>query len=161
MQHIGPLSSSVCPIVRNLGVLFDHSLSFNTHRKSPVKSCFLHLRNISKLRAVVSQADMEILIHSFISSRIDYCNALFSSLNKKLFHHLQSIQNAAAKLLTRSNKYSHVTPLLHSINWLPVTYKIQFKILTITDRALHGQAPTYLSDLIHIHTASRTLRSSH
>jgi len=103
MQHLGPLSSSVCPIVRNLGVLFDHSLSFNAHIKSLVKSCFFHLCNISKLRAVVSQADMEILIHSFISSRIDYCNALFLSLNKTVLHHLQSIQNAAARLLIRSN----------------------------------------------------------
>ena len=89
---------------------------------------------------MVSQADMEILIHSFISSRIDYCNALFSSL----------IQNAAARLLTISNKYSHVTPLLHSMRWLQVTYRIQFKILTITHRALHGQAPTYLLYVIHL-----------
>ena len=70
MQHLGPLSSSVCPVVIIVRVLFDHSLSFNTHIKSLVKSCFFHLRNISNLRAVVSQAS---LIHSVISSRIDYC----------------------------------------------------------------------------------------
>ena len=68
MQHIGPLSSSVCPVVRSLGVLFAHSLSFNTHIKPLVKSWFFHLHNISQLRAVVSHAVMEILIQSFISS---------------------------------------------------------------------------------------------
>lgn len=99
------------------------------------------------------------LIHAFISSRIDYCNSLFSSLNKSILHRLQSIQNAAARLLTKLSRYTHITPLLYSLHWLPVSYRIQFKILTITYRALHGQAPDYLASLIHLHTPSRSLRS--
>uniref|UniRef100_G3N681 Uncharacterized protein n=1 Tax=Gasterosteus aculeatus TaxID=69293 RepID=G3N681_GASAC len=77
-----------------------------------------HLRNISKLRAVVSQPELEMLIHAFISSRIDYCNSLFSSLNKSVLHRLQSIKNVAARLLTRSN---HI-PLLCSVQWLLVLH---------------------------------------
>ena len=108
---------------------------------------------------MVSQLELEMLIHAFISSRIDYCNSLFSSVNKSVLHRLQSIQSAAARLLTRSNRRTHITPLLCSLHWLPVAYRIQFKILTITYRALHGQAPVYLANLIHLHTPSRSLRS--
>lgn len=100
------------------------------------------------------------LIHAFISSRIDYCNSLFSSLNKSVLHRLQSIQNSAARLLTRSNRHTHITPILCSLHWLPVIYRIQFKILTITYRALHGQAPAYLVDIIHLHIPLRSLRSN-
>ena len=46
--------------------------------------------------------------------------------------HMQAIQTAAARLLTRSNRRSHITPLLTSLHWLPVVYKIQFKILSLT-----------------------------
>lgn len=89
------------------------------------------------------------IIHVFISSRIDYCSALFSSLGNSALNHLQAIWNAAARLLTRSNRRSHITPVLKSLHWLPVTYRVQFKILIITYQSLHSEAPAYISDLIH------------
>ena len=114
-----------------------------------------HLRNISK----VSTAHLEMIIHAFISSRIDYCNALFTSLSMSALGRLQAVQNAAARLLTRSNKRSHITLILRSLHWLPVAYRIQFKI-TLTYRALHGETPAYVADLIHPYTSARPLRSN-
>ncbi len=71
--------------------------------------------------------------------------------------HPKLVQNAAARLLTRS---CHITPVLASLHWLPVNHRIQFKVLVITLRALHGRAPVCLSDLLHIHAPSRSLRSA-
>ena len=79
LKSIGPYSSAANSKLRNLGVIFDQSASFDT--KQLTRSCFFHLRDISKLRSVVSTPDLEMIIHAFISSRIDYCNALFSSLS--------------------------------------------------------------------------------
>ncbi len=62
--------------VRNLGVLFDSNLSFDSHVSSVCKTAFCHLENISKLRPMLSMSNAEMLIHAFMTSRLDYCNAL-------------------------------------------------------------------------------------
>ena len=108
----------------------------------------------------MSQAEMEMLIHAFVSSRLDYCNSLFTCLSKSCLDRLQVVQNAAARLLTRSPKRSHVTPILIALHWLPIKFRIQFKVLVVTYRALHGQAPTYIRDLLQPYLTSRSLRSS-
>ena len=60
---------------------------------------------------------------------------------------LQSVQNAAARLITCSRKYDHITPILSDLHWLPVNERIKFTILLLTFEALHQQAPTYIQDL--------------
>ena len=102
-----------------------------------MRFCFFHLRNISKLKSVVSTAELEMLIHTFIPSPIDYRNALFSSLRMSPLDCHQTMQNAATRQLTKSNRQSHITPMLKSLHWLPVVHRIQLKILILTYRALH------------------------
>ncbi|KAF7644144.1 hypothetical protein LDENG_00226950 [Lucifuga dentata] len=77
---------------------------------------------------------MEIVIHVFISSCLNYYNSLFTCLSKTSLDQLQVVQNAAAKLPTRSSKWSHVIPLLISLHWLPIKFKVQFKVLVFTFR---------------------------
>ena len=67
---------------------------------------------------------------------------------------LQRVQNAAARLIFEESKYCHVTPLLKSLHWLPVKYRIIFKVLLITFKAMHGLAPVYISELISIKDVS-------
>ena len=68
---------------------------------------------------------------------------------------LQRIQNMAARLITDTMKFDHINPVLYNLHWLPVNFRIQFKILMITFKAIHGMAPSYLSDLICIRSSSR------
>lgn len=142
-----------------LGVTFDSALTLDGHVKSLVRSCFYHLRNISKLSPIVSHTELEIVIHAFISSRLDYCNSLFTCLNKNSLERLQIVQNAAARLLTRTSKYSHVTPLLRQLHWLPVEFRVHFKILVLTFKALQGQAPAYIIEPLQPYVPRRSLRS--
>ena len=151
---------SQSPCVKNLGVLLDPLLSFNQHVKSITKIAFFHLRNIAKIRPMLSTADAETLIHAFISSRLDYCNALFSGLPSSTTKSLQLVQNAAARLLTRTRKFDHITPILTSLHWLPINARSDFKVLLLTYKTLHGSAPSYLKDLIIPYCPSRPLRSS-
>ncbi|KAL1281377.1 hypothetical protein QQF64_000180, partial [Cirrhinus molitorella] len=88
--------------VRNLGVLFDSNLSFEHHISSICKTAFFHLKNIAKLRPMLSKSNAEILIHAFMTSRIDYCNALLGGCSARLINKLQLVQNAAARVLTRT-----------------------------------------------------------
>ncbi len=73
--------------VTNLGVILDSNLSFENHISHVTKTAFFHLRNISKLRNMLSVSDAKKLVHAFMTSRLDYCNALLgdcpaSSINK-------------------------------------------------------------------------------
>uniref|UniRef100_A0A8C8DX31 Reverse transcriptase domain-containing protein n=1 Tax=Oryzias sinensis TaxID=183150 RepID=A0A8C8DX31_9TELE len=159
-QHLGSLGQDVKPSLRNLGVIFDKDMSLEQHSKQLIRNCFFQLRNISKLRKMVSYEDLELLIHAFVSTRLDYCNSLFSCLNKKELSRLQLIQNSAARILTRTKRRDHISPILKALHWLPVAYRYQYKILVLTFRALHSQAPPYVCDLIAPYRPSRSLRSA-
>lgn len=145
--------------VRNLGVVFDSVLSYDAHVCSIVKTSFFHLRNIAKLRSILSQGDAEKLVHAFITSRLDYCNSLLAGSPGKLLHKLQLVQNAAARVLTRTRKFDHISPILSSLHWLPVKFRIDYKILLLTYKSLNGLAPHYLEELLTSYNPPRTLRS--
>ena len=118
-------------------------MHLNTHISQITRTCFFHLRNIAKLRSLVSFPELEMIIHAFVSSRLDYCNSLFTCLNKTTMDRLQLIQNTAARLLTRTSRRCHITPVLASLHWLPVNFRVHFKLLVLTYRALHQCFSTY------------------
>uniref|UniRef100_A0A8C6Q7R0 Reverse transcriptase domain-containing protein n=1 Tax=Nothobranchius furzeri TaxID=105023 RepID=A0A8C6Q7R0_NOTFU len=141
-DSLGQLASHTKPSVRNLGVTFDPALTLDSHVSSLVRSSFFHLRNIAKLSPILSRSELETVIHTFISSRLDYCNSLFTCLSKTSLNRVQVVQNACTRLLTKSSKHTHITPLLLQLHWLPVNFRVHFKILVLVYRALHGQAPS-------------------
>ncbi len=104
-------------------------------------------------------SNAEILIHAFMTSRLDYCNALLGGCSARLINKLQMVKNAAARVLTRTRKYEHISPVLSTLHWLPTKHRIDFKILLITYKALNGLAPQYLSELLSHFSPSRPLRS--
>ena len=145
---------------KNLGVIFDNNLNFELHVKKVVQTCFFQLRNIAKIKSLLTPQDLEKLVHAFISSRLDYCNSLFTTLSRCSIQRLQLVQNAAARLLTNTPRRSHITPVLAALHWLPVDSRIVFKILLITYKSLHGLGPLYIAELLHPKVNSRQLRSS-
>ncbi|XP_071375300.1 scavenger receptor cysteine-rich domain-containing protein DMBT1-like [Centroberyx affinis] len=146
--------------VRNLGIILDPTLSFLPHVNQVTKTAFFHLRNIARLRPSLSFAAAETLIHALITSRLDYCNSILYGSSNKILNKLQYVQNSAARLLTSTHRRDHITPVLHNLHWLPVKYRIEFKILLITYKAINNLAPPYLSDLVPRHTPTRCLRSA-
>ncbi len=138
---------------------FNSNLSFDSHVSSICKTAFFHLKNISKLRPMLSMSNAETLIHAFMTSRLDYCNALLGGCSARLINKLQMVQNAAARVLTRTRKYDHISPVLSTLHWLPTKHRIDFKILLITYKALNGLAPQYLSELLSHYSPPRPLRS--
>lgn len=88
------------------------------------------MRNIYKLRAILTKLDLEIIIHAFIF--LDFCNSLFICFNKSAVTHLQ---DAAARL-----KEGHIAPVLSTFHWLRVKFRIDFKIFVLDFRAVKGQA---------------------
>ena len=99
------------------------------------------------------------LVHSLVFSHLDYCNSLLFGISKYLVAKMQSIQNFAARTVLRKSKYTRATPLLMELHWLPVAYRIRFKILLITFKALkHDSSPAYLKHMLTI-KPNRNVRS--
>ena len=146
--------------LKNIGAIFDETVSMLPQVNSICKSAFFHLRNISRIRKYLSRTATERLIHAFVTSKLDSYNSLLYGLPKYCIQKLQSVLNAAARLLTYTSKYDHITPVLAELHWLPVEKRIIFKILLLTYKALHSQAPTYISELLVPYKPARTLRSS-
>jgi len=72
---------------------------------------------------------------------------------------LQRVQNTAARIVTRTARHNHITPVLKKLHWLPVKYCAQFKLLAHMHKALHDRYPVYLRDMLQMYTPGRTLRS--
>ena len=145
--------------VRNLGVVFDRHASMETQVKSVCRSAYVQLRRLRRIKKYLPRDSLETLVHAFVSSRLDYCNALYLGIPQKQLSRLQLVQNCAARLLAGANRRDHVTPLLESLHWLPIEQRIRFKILLLVFKAVNDIGPKYLCDLFSNYVPSRSLRS--
>ena len=101
------------------------------------------LRNLGFIRKYLNRSATEKITHALISSRLDFGNGLLFSSPHNLLAKLQRLQNAAARVVTLSNKYSHITPVLKSLHWLPVEKRVVFKIILLLFHCMHGSAPPH------------------
>ena len=131
---------------KNLGVTFDSELGMDLHVNNITRSCFYQLRQLISIRRSLSTDAAKTLVHSLISSRVDYCNSIFYGATNIVVRRLQSVLNAAARLISNKRKFDHITPVLRDhLHWLPIRQRIEFKIAVFVRNAVHGRGPTYLS----------------
>jgi hypothetical protein len=147
------------PCVQDLGVNLDNTLSMESQVSQVCRSASYHLRSIGSSRRYLTTEAAKSLVNGLVTSRLDYCNALLVGLPKTLINKLQRVQNTAARVVTRTPRSQHITPVLSDLHWLPVSSRIEYKILLYVYKALSGSAPEYLTELIQQKVPSRTLRS--
>ena len=140
-------STSVLPAttVRDLGVFIDADLSMRSHVQRTVSTCFFSLRRLRSILGHVPLTVFQSLVTALVLSRLDYCNSVLVGLPASLIQRLQSVQNAAARLIYGIRRSEHITDALISLHWLRVPERIAFKVAVLTYRALHGTAPPYLT----------------
>jgi len=153
---VGDVSVTTTTVARNLGTWFDTNLSLVMHIAKTCKAAVYHLYNIRRIRKFFfMMKSTKVLVQAFIMGRIDYCNSVLYGLPSTHINKLQRTQNAEARLICSIPRFSHVTPVLYSLQWLPIQFRIDFKILMITFKAIHGHAPEYICNLIHIKNPSK------
>ena len=131
------------------GVLLDSELSLKQHVNRTASTCFYHLRRLRQLKRRVNVDVMKRLISAFVFSRLDYCNGILSGLSLATIAPLQRVQNAAAPLVLALSRSDHVRPALRELHWLPVVYRIKFKLALVMFTIHTHQCPDYLTDSVH------------
>ena len=141
---------------RNLGVI-DSQLSLDAHVAAVCRSGYYQLRQLRPVTRSLSADAAKTLVQAFISSRLDYCNALLYGVSDRLMRRLQSIQDDAVRPAR-----DHITPILRQLHWLPVRQRVTFKIAVLVFQCLTGQVPAYLADDCQLTSdvSTRRLRST-
>ena len=121
---------------KNLCVIFLSDMSRNKHISYVVKTCFLQLREFRHIRSFVPKPAAITFVNALIHSPIDYYNSLFYGLPQYSLHRLQKVQNYVARIATRTSRSSHIAKIFKFLHWLPVKYRINFKLCSIIYGAL-------------------------
>ena len=127
--------------MRDLGVIFDQFLNFDDHITAICRSTHFHIRNMDKIRNLLSYDACSPIIHALISCRLDYCNYIMYNVPRSKTDQLQRLQNQCARILTK--------PVLKNVHWLKIQDRIIYKILMLTYKSYYNMAPPYLCELIN------------
>ena len=130
---------------RNLGVIFDKNFTFRSHISAVCNSCCYHMRDLRRIRRHLDLDSAKLLATALVSSRLDYCNLFLYGTAGIDLTRLQRVQNQLARLVTKSPPFTRSIPLLRSLHWLPVRFRILFKINLLTYKTLCEKQPVYLS----------------
>ena len=135
--------------VNDLGVTIDGPLTMRDHVQKICRSSSYQLRQLRVIRGSLSIDACTMLVHAFVSSRLDYCNSLLAGISDELVNKLQSVLRSAARLILGKRKFDPISvDLRQRLHWLPVEQRIQYKLGLLVYKCLHGLAPPYLSSML-------------
>lgn len=145
---------------KNLGVFLDKDLAFEKQISSICKSCYYQLYKISKNRKYMNLQTAKRVVSALVLSKLSFCLTLYGNMpSSTVIKKLQNVQNLAARIVTKTPKYAHITPVLKQLNWLPIKNLIEYRLLLVVYKALDKNSPEYLNDLLKIYNPPRSLRS--
>ena len=145
---------------RNIGAIFDIHMNLHNHVTNIIRSCNSHIRDISKIRKYLSEDSTKRLVQAYVISRLDNLNSLLAGICQTEIDRLQVVHNNAARVVARLRSSDHISHVRFQYHWLPVKYRIIYKVLILIFKALRGDAPIYICDLVKSYSPSRSLRSS-
>uniref|UniRef100_A0A803T8P4 Reverse transcriptase domain-containing protein n=1 Tax=Anolis carolinensis TaxID=28377 RepID=A0A803T8P4_ANOCA len=130
--------------VRSLGVLLDSALTLDAQVSAMAGRAFTQLKLVRQLRPYLVKSDLVMVVHALVTSRLDYCNALYVGLPLKTVRKLQLVQRSAARLITGASYRERSTPLFKQLHWLPISFQAQFKVqvIYIYKRVMASRQPT-------------------
>ena len=148
--------------IRDLGVQLDSTMSMAAHVSRTCRTAYAQLRSISRIRSSLPISARKTLVHALVTSKLDFGNATLCGITGTLLHRLEMVQRAAARVVLGLRRRDHhsMTAALQRLHWLPVAYRIRFKLLTLMHAAIHANTPRYLADRVSAYNPSRSLRSA-
>ena len=126
---------------RNIGAYMDSALNMRSHINNTIRASYAQLRAIAKIRKFLTIGAAKKIIHAFVTSGLDNLNSLLINLPDYQIKKLQYIQNNAARLIAKLKKSDHITPTLINLHWLPISQRIEYKLLLLVFKCIIGKAP--------------------
>ena len=133
---------------RNIGAVLDSHLDMVAQVNSVCRASYFQLHNISRVRKYLTEEATSTLINAFVTSKLDNNNSILFGIPNYVLKNLQMVQHCAARLITHTRKFDHITPVLMELHWLPVEARIHFKIAVLVFKSLNQLAPKYLQELV-------------
>lgn len=130
--------------VRDLGVIIDSHLTYDAHISMVVSSCMAKLCQINRVRNSFDNSTLSLIISALVFSKLFYCSTVWCNTSDTNIKKLQKVQNFAARIVTRTRKFDHITPVLHQLKWLPIQQQLLYRDALMTYKSVYGLAPTYL-----------------
>ena len=146
--------------LKYLGVRMDQTLSRSDHISDVCRSSVLSFRRIGSIRPYLTEKATACLVNSVVTSHLDFCNSSLTGITSDQLNHLQRVQNCATRLVVKKRKHENITPILTELHWLPLEFRIQYKLAVLAFRHFEGTLPLYLSSVLHTYQPSHVLRSS-
>ena len=144
--------------VKLLGVYLDSALNLDSHINKVVSECWYHLKNIAKIQRYLSADELKKLVHAIISSKLDYCNSVIYGIKSSSLRKLQSVQNEAARIVSRSMVSGSVSDsVFHDLHWLKVKERIVFKLLLLVHKYFIGKSPMYFDEILIVKDSHKRL----
>ena len=125
---IGSVTVQTAHSVKSLG----NTLSFSQHVDRVCRSSYFHLRALRHIRRWISDDTAKSIACATVAGRLDYCNSVLVGVSAANISKLQRVQNSLARIVVGSKRCDHITPVLAELHWLPVKYRIQYKLALIT-----------------------------
>ena len=118
------------------------------------QSGLYHLHNMGRMKRFLTFEDRKSIVQAIVMSRIDYYNSLLYGVAATNLSKLQRVQKAAVRLVCSLPRHEHVTPSFIRLPWPPIKFRINFKIVILCFKCIHGHAPNYLKSMVAINTTS-------
>ena len=133
---------------RDLAVFLDSELTMRQHVCKIASLCYYHLRRLKKVRQILGPTITSRLVSAFVTSRLDYCNALLTGHPQSTIAQLQRVQNAAVRLVGTLRPRDIVGALLGELHWLPIRYRIIYKLCLMMHNAHVGRSPRCVNEML-------------
>ena len=158
-----PSNYPIIPIdsARNLGFIFDSSLTFSKQISSISSARNYHTHDLCRISYILNLKTESLIATSLIHSKLDYCNSLYLNLLQKQISHLELMLNSLTRAVTGTPKTERITPVLKSLHWLKIEERIRYKIISLTYDFLHTSQPKYVRKRINIKPAGFIRSSIH
>lgn len=144
---------------KSLGVHIDANLSWKTHVDSTSKKISSGIGALKRLRPFVSQETSTKIYKSLIEPYFDYCNGVWHNTSNELCDKLQKLQNRAVRIITKSDYKASVSPLLKTLNLVPLSTRWKRQLSVTMFKILHNSMPSYLSNIFSPYSTNHNLRN--
>ena len=150
--NVPPLETVV-----SLGVSLSNNLDFSKFISKKVQACSFHLRNLIHVKKSLTTEIKIILVTNIILSNIDYCNSLLANATNKDLKPLQRVINRSIRFIFNLRKHDHISQYAFRVHFLPIFYRIKFKICLLAYKIINGMSPDYLMDDLEMFQPTTTI----